>query len=59
MIAQGDLVFHFVQIVRKLLVVELLAFANNVKGVAYINLKRFIFGGVIDLVFADELDSSF
>src|SRR5271154_2557393 len=59
LVAQCDLVFHFVQIVRQLLIIQLLALANYIEGVAHVNLKRFVFGGVIDLVFADELDSTF
>src|SRR5271156_1404152 len=59
MVAQCDLVFHFVQIVRQLLIIKLLALANDVESIAHVNLQRFVFGGVIDLVFAEELDSTF
>src|SRR5882762_3569104 len=58
-VAQGDLEFHFPDASGYALVVGLLALGDDVKGVADVHGDGFVFGGVIDAVFADEEHAAF
>ena len=55
-VSRGDLEDHLAGAPVDLLVVGLLAFGHDVKGVADVKVKRLIFGRVVDTVFADELE---
>src|ERR1700676_548469 len=58
-VAQGDFKFHFPGVIVDALVVGLLAFGDDVEGVADMHGDGFVFGSVIDAVFADEEDAAF
>ena len=49
-----DFEFHFLDVGGDLLVVGLFAFGDDVEGVADVHLDVFVFGSVVDAVFADE-----
>ena len=59
MVAQGDFKFHFPGVGVDALVIGLLAVGDYVEGVADVDGDGFIFGRVIDAVFADEEDAAF
>src|SRR6266403_246145 len=58
-VAQGDLEFHLPDASRDALVVGLLALGDDIEGVADVHGDGFVFGCVIDVVFANEEDAAF
>src|SRR6266446_2869399 len=53
-VAQSDLEFHFPDMRVDALVIGLLALGDDVEGVADVHGDGFIFGRVVDMVFADK-----
>ena len=58
-VAQGDFEFHFVDVGGDFLEVGLFAFGDDVEGVADVDGDVFVFGSVVDAIFADEEDAAF
>ncbi len=59
MVAQGNFKFHFPSVRVDTLVVGLLVFGNDIESVADVNVHEFVFGGVVDAVFAGKEDAAF